>query len=254
MISTNIIRFLRLVLHISFKPKAESGFLVVSCGKGAMKNISAVIFDVDGVLLDSLLPHLRICEDKNKEYNLGLTIPTADEFRKLIRRGAQVSPMKYFFEAVGFPSEYADKAVIQYDEVFVRDYSPKLFAQVGNMLTSLSQHNFKLGIITANVSTNLEAALGPSMEFFNPGCIFTNKDSTNLSKANALHAVGRKLNVSGANILYVGDQVADYLAAKEAGARFLGVIYGWGISAEDKDFPTVSKVMDIAQYLLSKAT
>ena len=40
-----------------------------------MKGYSAVLFDVDGVLLDSLTPHLQICKDKNEEYGLGLTIP-----------------------------------------------------------------------------------------------------------------------------------------------------------------------------------
>ena len=37
-----------------------------------MGEIKLVLFDVDGVLLDSLVPHLRICQDKSREYQLNL--------------------------------------------------------------------------------------------------------------------------------------------------------------------------------------
>ena len=60
-----------------------------------------VIFDVDGVLVDSLAAHLQICRDKNDEYGLGLTIPDASSFRELVRRGTRISPMKNLFIEIG---------------------------------------------------------------------------------------------------------------------------------------------------------
>ena len=53
-------------------------------------------------------------------------------------------------------------------------------------------------------------------------------------------------------LIYVGDQPADWLAAREAGVNFLGVSYGWGISKEDKEFPVVDSVKGIAEYLLGE--
>lgn len=218
-----------------------------------MKHISAVIFDIDGVLLDSLVSHLQICKDKSEEFGLGITIPTAENFRKLVRNGVKISPMKYFFEAVGFSPEYSDKAVVQYNEIFMRDYSPKPFPQVNNMLSKLAQVGFKLGIVSSNVRANIDAALGVNMHFFDSECIFTKEDVLNVSKTDALLIAAKKLKINISEVLYVGDQPADYMAAREAGANFLGVAYGWGISVEDKAFPVVNNVMAIAKYILEKA-
>jgi len=107
-----------------------------------MRKYSAVIFDVDGVLLDSLAPHLQICRDKNKEYGLGLSIPDADDFRNIVRKGVKISPMSYFFKAVGFPEKYAEMAFLQYKKVFTHDYAPKPFPRIDEVLSGLSSAGF----------------------------------------------------------------------------------------------------------------
>lgn len=213
-----------------------------------------MIFDVDGVLLDSLTPHLKICESKNLEYGLGLSIPPAAAFKQMVRAGVKVSPMKYFFEAVGFPSHYADQATAQYSETFMRDYAPKPFPQVGDMLSRLTTLGLRLGIVTSNVRSNIDSALGRSMRFFHPECIFTKDHPVTDSKADALRAVAKRLKVASMETIYVGDQPADRMAAKEAHVNFLGVTYGWGISEEDTDFPSVKNVMAIAEYILNEPT
>jgi phosphoglycolate phosphatase len=200
-----------------------------------MKELSLVLFDVDGVLLDSLTPHLQICKDKR------------------VRKGIRISPMKYFFEAVGFPSKYADLAFLQYKETFIRDYSPKPFPQIDEMLFRLTSAGLRLGIVTSNVRANVDAALGLNMRFFHPECIFTKEDTVIDSKVDAILSAAKNLGVNIIEVIYVGDQPSDWIAAKEAGANFLGVTYGWGISDEDKDFSTVDKVMGIAEYILDKA-
>ncbi len=217
-----------------------------------MGQIYAVVFDVDGVLLDSLMPHLQICKDMNRKYDLGLVMPSVNDFKKMVSNGVKISPMKYFFKAVGFPNKYADLAFEDYKAIFMRDYSPKPFSQVENMLFKLSQAGLKLGIVTSNVRANVDSALGDSMHFFYPGCIFTKEDMVNESKVSALFSVSKHSGVGVSSILYVGDQPADWAAAKEAGVKFLGVTYGWGISEENKDFPTVKSVEGIAEYIFKK--
>jgi phosphoglycolate phosphatase-like HAD superfamily hydrolase len=215
-----------------------------------MKNLSSVIFDVDGVLLDSLPAHLQICEDKNREYELGLSIPGAAHFRKMVRRGVKISPMNFFFQAVGFPSEDADRAFEQYKQTFRRDYRPGPFPQINEMLFKLVSAGLKLGIVTSNYRSNVDAGLGPNMRFFNPECIITKDDYVSDSKSDALLSAAKRLNADIMGTIYVGDQPADWIAAKEAGVNFLGVTYGWGISEKDNEFPVVNSVMAVADYIL----
>ena len=98
-----------------------------------------VFFDVDGVLVDSLPQHLQICRDKAIEFGLKLQIPTVNDFRQLVRHGTKVSPMRYFFLAVGFPEELAERAVADYEREFIHRYRPKLFSGVTRMLNTLKR-------------------------------------------------------------------------------------------------------------------
>ena len=217
-----------------------------------MSKLRVVLFDVDGVLLDSLSPHLKICEDKSREYGLGLKIPNTSDFKKMVRRGTRISPMKYFFMAVGFPEEFAEKANQQYQKVFMQAYAPAPFPGVYEMLRGL--HNGRqLGIVTSNVRSNVVEALGLSVEFFRPDCIYSKDELAGVSKSQAIASAMRKCQGSPGETIYVGDQPADWDAANAAGVKFLGVAYGWGISKEDKDFPVVGEVREIYRYISDHA-
>ena len=214
-----------------------------------MSQLKLALFDVDGVLLDSLTPHLEICEDKNKEYGLGLQIPTATEFKRMVRNGIRISPMKFFFMAVGFPEPAAEKANAQYQEVFMKKYAPAPFPEIHSILSKLHQ-SLQLGIVTSNVRQNVFGALGKSMQFFNSECIYT-KDEKGLSKNEAIASALKRLQLNPKEAIYVGDQPADWEAAKQIGVNFLGVAYGWGISEEDTEFPVAKCPLDVPGYILS---
>jgi phosphoglycolate phosphatase-like HAD superfamily hydrolase len=133
----------------------------------------AVFFDVDGVLVDSLPQHLQICRDKAVEFGLKLKIPTVDEFRQLVRRGTKVSPMRYFFLAVGFPEDYAARAVADYEREFIQRYRPKAFPGVSKMLKTLQAAEVKLGLVTSNTRANVVPALGNAMQYFEERAAFS---------------------------------------------------------------------------------
>ncbi|HTA23059.1 MAG TPA: HAD family hydrolase [Terriglobales bacterium] len=218
-----------------------------------MNDLRAVLFDVDGVLLDSLTPHLKICEDKSREYGLNLKIPTPNQFKKMVRSGVKISPMKYFFIAVGFPNDLAEKANEQYQRVFMSDYAPTPFPGVHESLRALYDVGMHLGIVTSNVRRNVVAALGPSFHFFQPDCVYTKDDIDGVSKSEAIMRAMSHCRVDSRETIYVGDQPADFAAAQEASTGFLGVTYGWGISEEDTEFPIARSVCDISQYVLAHA-
>ena len=213
------------------------------------------MFDVDGVLLDSLPQHLQICIDKALEYGLkDIFVPAPSEFRRRVASGIKVSPMHAFFESVGFPSKYAGRAVVDYERGFSSSYHPSLFSCVENLMSDLHSEGVTLGLVTSNTKSNIEPILKPLIHFFDPRCLFyfegTDKKR---SKASCLLQSSSLLQQIPSACLYVGDQPADKAASDEAQWDFLGVTYGWGIEHGTSTMTTVDSVEEMTRYLKQRA-
>ena len=215
---------------------------------------AAIFFDVDGVLVDSLRAHLQICRVKNREFKLDLDIPSADEFRELVRSGVPVSPMKQFFIAVGFPEAFAEKADEDYRRDFAKRYTLAPFRGTKQLLLRLAATGVALGVVTSNTGKIVRAALGQAARVFHKDLFFTVDDPRRLGKSEALLAGARSLDVEPGAVLYVGDQPKDFAAAQAAGAQFLGVTFGWGIAKAAARFPTVDSMAQLERELLRRAT
>jgi phosphoglycolate phosphatase-like HAD superfamily hydrolase len=87
------------------------------------------------------------------------------------------------------------------------------------------------------------------LRFFDPACMFTKDNAVGNSKVESLRTVVGRFGIGPSECLYVGDQPADWHAARDVGTRFLGVTYGWGISKEDREFPTVNEVAGIGRFV-----
>jgi HAD superfamily hydrolase (TIGR01509 family) len=215
-------------------------------------SLRAVFFDVDGVLIDSLPQHLQICGDKAMEFGLRLKIPNIDEFRELVRRGVKVSPMRYFFLAVGFPEDLAERALADYEREFMKRYRPTAFAGVDKMLAALRKARLGLGLVTSNTRANVVPALVNAMEHFDERCLFFfDRYPEPKTKPWCLAEGARLFGVEPPECVYVGDQPADATAADEAQTRFLGVTYGWGISQRDQQYETAKSILEISDKLIS---
>lgn len=202
----------------------------------------AAIFDVDGVLVDSLPAHLGVCGQLSREYGLGLDIPEAAAFRALARRGVAISPMEKFFRAVGFDAESARRADAEYERSFRTRFSPGPFPGVAEMLERLGQAGTQLGIVSSNTQANVERALGSLWAAFQPSYVLTRDHFE--GKAAALRELVSRMRVPPEQVVYVGDQPGDAAAAREVGLDFVGVTYGWGIAAGDAERLGASRLAD----------
>jgi phosphoglycolate phosphatase len=211
-----------------------------------------VIFDVDGVLLDSLPAHLDVCRKRGLEYGLNLSIPDPAAFRSMVRQGVKISPMVDFFRAVGFPSDLAERADYDYQHNFSREYTSPLFPGVSEMLARFKTANWEMGIVTSNTRGNIRESLGSLKTYFRHESIFTREDG--ISKAVAIECLTDLFYLKPHQVVYIGDQPADAKAALDAGVRFLGVTYGWGIERGDNGMETVGHPKEIADYLLAGFT
>lgn len=214
--------------------------------------IKAALFDVDGVLLDSLPEHLQICRDKAAEFGLNLTMPTVAEFRRKVSIGMKVSPMLYFFLAVGFPHDLAERADKDYRKEFLVHYHPKAFPGVDATLSTLRASEIKLGLVTSNIRANVVPALGSAMKYFDESCLFFFDRYGELKgKSWCLSECARLMEIPPQQCVYVGDQPGDAKAALDANTQFLGVTYGWGITKNDPRYRTVDSVDEIASKLIA---
>lgn len=205
-----------------------------------------MLFDADGVLLDSFGAHLDIFSDLAEKYGLGLPIPTRAEFRQKIRAGIKLGPMENFFMAFGFSPENAREADEEYRMSFSTTYNVLPFPGVTQMLELLE--DFELGIVTSNNHINVSKFLDEYiMNFF--GSV-QSRDIFGNNKADGIRKALTELGVDAENTIYVGDQSHDRDAALEVGVEFIGVTYGWTICAED-NFPTVNSVEELTSYLIN---
>ena len=122
----------------------------------SIQPLKAVFFDVDGVLLDSLSPHLKFCRDKASEYKLSIQIPDEQQFRLMLASGFKGSPMAEFLRTAGFPDELIGPIVDDYQKNFAARYPSKKFDGVDQMLEALYGTGVPLGLVTSNVSARLE--------------------------------------------------------------------------------------------------
>lgn len=213
--------------------------------------LQAAFFDVDGVLIDSLPQHLQICRDKAKEFGLNLAIPTTEGMRRLISRGVKVSPMINFFIAVGFPQAAAEKADADYRREFMQRYRPPLFPGVGVMLSDLRKAGLRLGLVTANTRANVAPVLGRAIRCFEQSSLFFfDEYPPSMTKSDCLEEGARRLGTRPSSCAYIGDQPADAIAARDAGFRFLGVTFGWGILPGTDQFETAGNPAEIEDKLV----
>lgn len=178
--------------------------------------IRAVLFDIDGVLVDSVRANAQLYRDVLGHF--GFRGPT-DEEQSARNHFA-------FIDNIRFYAQSDDQELIQkifdYGVSMPRKYD--LMELMGGVKETIEQlqHQYSLGV----VSSRLHQAIGSLLEFFGLEKLFPVRVGFEDTEEHKPHPApllfgAKKLGLKPAEVVYVGDAATDIEAAKAAGMRMI---------------------------------
>jgi len=181
--------------------------------------INAVIFDVDGVLLDNTKDFLKAYKETGKR--LKLKVPLNSEFKKLFG----MPWYKILEEVYGYLDDDMKKT---YRKIISK---AKMKKRKG-LLHLLENLNLRKAIVTSKSKEDFNKHMGDLKDFFE--VIITRDDVENHKPdPEPILLACKRLGIKPKEAVYVGDSIVDYQAARNAKTSFIGVISG---AASKKDF------------------
>ncbi len=193
---------------------------------GMFANVRAVLFDLDGTLIDSA-PDLGAAADKMR-VDRGLTsLPTA-RYRPMAGAGAR----GMISVAFGLTPEHLDFAALR--EEFFMNYercmtqSTYVFEGVPELIAQLRSLGLPWGVVTNKIA-RFTNPLTSAMPLFASAGAVVSGDATPRVKPHpdALFEAARRVGVEPARCLYVGDDERDIVAGLAAGMGTVAATYGY---------------------------
>jgi phosphoglycolate phosphatase len=199
--------------------------------KNSCFHVDAVLFDLDGTLIDSIESYYRIVEIVLEK----MKFPVVS--RKTILMAAKNDEFNWDMVLPDVPGcskkETAAKAwkMIEkiYPEQFLKNVEP--FPETANVIQQLFNHNIKIGIVTSTHKKNIQDKL----EILNQAGI-SNLIETVVSNGDVerkkpfpdpLILCRDRMGFKSDQCVYVGDMGIDIAAGKAAGMKTIGILTGF---------------------------
>jgi len=205
--------------------------------------VDAVLFDLDGTILDSVGIYYQIIEIVFKR--LHLPMPSKDKLRDAAKNGdfewEQVFPEKKRQETALMVKKTREIIAEIYPNLF--ETHAKLIPEAKETLEILSQKGIKMGIVTSTPRQSMVFKLPPLVDsgVNNLLEVIIHADDVPFKKPapDPLLACSKRLGLLPEHCMYVGDARTDIQAGKAAGMRTVGVLTGFddhkALSRENPD-------------------
>ena len=190
------------------------------------KKIEAVLFDLDGTLIDSA-PDLGAAADKMRTDRGLPSLPQA-QYRPMAGAGAR----GMLGVAFGIAPGHADFEALK--EEFFKNYEACMtertyaFDGVVDLIEQLDRAGIKWGVVT-NKSERFALPLTRAMPLFQSAQTIVGGDTTSHAKPHPapLLEAARQMGIAPENCLYVGDDERDIVAGRAAAMPTVAAAYGY---------------------------
>ncbi|MGZ5194444.1 MAG: HAD-IA family hydrolase [Ramlibacter sp.] len=189
-------------------------------------NVRAVLFDLDGTLIDSA-PDLGAAADKMR-VDRGLASLPLEEYRHMAGAGARGMLGIAFGMAPGHPDYDAmrEEFFVNYERCMTqRTYA---FEGIPELIAQLAARGLAWGVVT-NKAMRFTGPLTRGMSLFATAVAVVGGDSTAHSKPHPepLLEAARRLELEPGQCIYVGDDERDVVAGRAAGMGTVAATYGY---------------------------
>lgn len=214
-------------------------------------NVKAVLFDLDGTLIDSA-PDLGAAADKMRT-DRGLESLPLSLYRPMAGAGARG------MMAVAFGITPLDAEFNNLKEEFFSNYQARLvkstyvFEGVAELINQICLAGVKWGVVT-NKAARFTLPITQAMPLFMSAQTIVSGDSMPYAKPHPapLLEAARQLDVSPACCVYVGDDERDIVAGRAAGMSTVAAAYGYLGTSKTADWKadvTIFNPLEILGFL-----
>ena len=193
--------------------------------------VAAVIFDLDGTLIDSIDIYFSIVEKALERLNLpGVS-------RSQILAAAESEDFKW--ELV-LPQDVLSRKEKIIDEAWavINEIAPQMFADnldliqgADRIVENLSSNGLKIGLVTSTQRKYLETKIQPlkngGVDTLFEAIITSDDVEKRKPSPDPLIACALQLDMKPGNCVYIGDTTTDIKAGKAAGMLTIGVLTGF---------------------------